>query len=113
PNMLQALANIVRNPSYTGTQDPIFLLSGLRPIYLPALTQAPTNWLLFLKITGGFYSAQDTSNLMSGPGNFAIDEFGNVWLNENYEPQPPNHFACAGRRLMKFYPWGVSAPWSP
>ena len=112
-NVLQALANIVRNPSFTGAQDPIFALSGLRPVYLPALTQAPTNWLLFLKITGGFYSKQDTSNLMNGPGNFAIDEFGNVWLNENYEPQPIDHFACAGHRLMKFYPWGVSAPWSP
>jgi hypothetical protein len=33
--------------------DPVFQLSLLNPIYQPALTHRPTNWLLFLKITGG------------------------------------------------------------
>ena len=113
-NVLQAIANIVKNPSYpANAQDPVFLLSQQRPIYQPALTQQPTNWLLFLKVTGGFYSAQDFGNLMSGPGNFAIDELGFVWLNENYDPAPPTHFACAGRRLIKFYPWGEPVPGTP
>ncbi len=112
-NVLQALSNIVKNPAYTGTQDPVFALSLMQPTYRPALDQRPNNWLLFLKITGGFYSAQTAGNMMNGPGNFAIDEFGNVWLNENYEPRAPDEYACAGHRLMKFYPWGQSAPWSP
>jgi hypothetical protein len=115
--VLQAIANIVKNPSYPGypsnAQDPVFLLSQLRPIYQPALAQRPTSWLLFLKITGGFYNAQYASNLMNGPGNFAIDELGFVWLNENYEPAPPTHFTCAGRRLIKFYPWGEPVPGTP
>lgn len=116
-NVLQAIANIVKNPSYPGypsdAADPVFQLSQLRPIYQPALTHRPTNWLLFLKITGGFYSQQDSNNLMNGPGNFAIDEFGFVWVNTNYQPRPPDEFACAGDRLIKFYPWGEPVPGTP
>src|SRR4051812_17449024 len=85
----------------------------MTPIYQPALTQRPTNWLLFLKITGGRYSAQDSDNLINGPGNFAIDEKGFVWVNDNAVPKPPDQFACAGRRLIKFYPWGKPFPGTP
>jgi len=116
-NTLQALANVVKYPAYPGypsdDDDPLFLLSRTHPIYQPALAHRPTNWLLFLKITGGFYKDQDSSNLMNGPGNFAIDAKGFVWVNDNAVPQPPDQFACAGRTLMKFYPWGESFPGSP
>ncbi|WHZ23875.1 MAG: hypothetical protein OJF47_002987 [Nitrospira sp.] len=116
-NVLQAIANLVKNPAYprypADTDDPIFLLSRIKPIYQPALKVRPTNWLLFLKITGGAYTAQDADNLMNGPGNFAIDEQGFVWANDNAVPQPPDHFACAGRRLIKFYPWGKNFADSP
>ena len=116
-NVLQAIANLVKNPAYPGypadAEDPIFLLSRIKTIYQPALPQRPTNWLLFLKITGGVYSAQDSDNLMNGPGNFAIDEKGFVWVNDNAVPQPPDHFACAGRRLIKFTPWGKNVADSP
>jgi len=117
-NVLQAIANIVKNPSYPGypsnANDPLFLLSReVDPIHRPALVHRPTNWLLFLKITGGFYSAQDSTNLMNGPGNFAIDEKGFVWVNDNAVPQAPGDVACAGLTLMKFYPWGESFPGSP
>jgi hypothetical protein len=118
-NVLQAISNIIKNPSYvrpdgslTAT-DPLFSLSKERPIYTPFLLARPTNWLLFLKITGGFYSAQNENNLMNGPGNVAIDERGYVWVNDNYVPRSPGTIACAGRRLMKFYPWGKSVPGSP
>ncbi len=73
--------------------DPIFDLAALTPVYQPALAQAPTSWLLFLKFTGGPYSAQDSDNLMNGPGNFAIDGQGYVWVNDNAVPQPPGQFA--------------------
>lgn len=116
-NVLEAVANLVKNPSYPGyptdADDPIFLLSKVKPIYQPALIQRPTNWLLFLKITGGSYKDQDSDNLMNGPGNFAIDEKGFVWVNDNAVPQPPDHFACAGRRLLKFFPWGQTFPGVP
>lgn len=116
-NVFEALANIVKNPAYPGypddADDPVFLLSQANPIYQPALASRPTSWLLFLKITGGFYSAQDSTNLMNGPGNFAIDEKGFVWANDNYVPNPPHQFTCAGLTLMKFYPWGESVVGSP
>jgi len=118
-NVLQAVANVVKYPSYLqadGTlapDDPLFDLSLQRQIYSPFLTARPTNWLLFLKITGGFYSAQNQFNLMNGPGNFAIDEGGSVWVLDNYVPEPPNKSACAGRRLIRFTPWGAIFPGSP
>lgn len=116
-SVLQAVANIVKYPSFPDDRqplgDPVFQLSQLSAIYQPALAHAPTSWLLFLKFTGGQYSAQDSDNLMNGPGNFAIDAKGFVWVNDNAVPQPPQHFACAGRRLLKFYPWGEPYPGSP
>src|SRR4029450_1323882 len=46
-NGLQAVANIVKYPSYPGypsdVDDPLFLLSQAYPLYQPALTQRPTN----------------------------------------------------------------------
>lgn len=118
-NVLQAVANLVKYPSYVqadgalAPDDPIFDLSQQRQVYSPFLTARPTSWLLFLKITGGFYSAQTASNLMNGPGNFAIDESGSVWVDDNYMPEPPQHFACAGRRVIRFTPWGTIFPGSP
>ena len=116
-SVLQAVANIVKYPSYPDDRqplgDPVFALSQLSAIYQPTLVQAPTSWLLFLKFTGGPYSAQDRDNLMNGPGNFAIDAKGFVWANDNAVPQPPEHFSCAGRRLLKFYPWGEPYPGAP
>ena len=115
-NVVQALANLVQNPSYPGypdDPDPVFDLSTVETVYEPALTARPTSWLLFLKITGGFYYKQDSDNLMNGPGNFAIDERGFVWVNDNAVPRPPDVFACAGRRLLKFYPWGETFPGVP
>ena len=116
-NVLQAVANIVKYPSYPGypndQQDPVFRLSLASPVYQPALPHRPTSWLLFLKITGGFYSAQDSNNLMNGPGNFAIDELGYVYFDTNYMPRPIGEFACASNRAVKLTPWGENAPNSP
>lgn len=111
--VLEAVANIVKYPSYPTNRDPVFDLSKRAPLYRPALRHQPTNWLLFVKFTGGHYSVQDANNLMSGPGNFAIDPRGDVWVDENAVPEPPDHFACAGMRLQKFYPWGEPFPHTP
>ncbi|WP_299596757.1 hypothetical protein [uncultured Microbulbifer sp.] len=116
-SVLLALANITKNPSFTNyemtTADPLFGLSLLSPIYQPALTEQPGNWLLFLKFTGGRYSAQDRFNLMNGPGNIALDRHGNAWVNDNYIPRATTETACAGQRLMKFHPWGEQFDASP
>ena len=116
-NVLQAVANIVKYPSYPGYPndqlDPVFELSSANPVYRPALANRPTSWLLFLKITGGFYSAQDSGNLMNGPGNFAIDADGYVYFDTNYIPRPIGEFACASNRAVKLTPWGENAANSP
>ena len=116
-NVLQAVANLVKSPSYPGYPDskldPVFKLSTTNTIYQPALAARPTSWLLFVKITGGFYSAQDSTNLMNGPGNFAIDELGYVYIDTNYMPRPSGEFACASNRAVRLTPWGENAAGSP
>ena len=115
--VLQAVANIPQYPWYPGfpnnNLDPLFVLSELNPINQPARTDRPTSWLLFIKFTGGFYSEQDANNLINGPGNIALDRRGVAWINDNFVPQSETSFACAGLRLLKFYPWGETFPGSP
>ncbi|UCG11560.1 MAG: hypothetical protein JSU72_13620 [Deltaproteobacteria bacterium] len=114
--VLQALANMTKYPSNNTSNNisDLFQLADDNPVYTPALAEAPTSWLLFIKFTGGFYSDYDYTNLMSGPGNVAFDERGFAWINDNYLPTPELEVpSCAGLRLMKFYPWGESFPGSP
>lgn len=108
--VLQALANMTKFPS--NNVGELFALAG-NAIYSPALADAPTSWLLFIKFTGGIYSQYADTNLMSGPGNVAFDERGFAWINDNYVPTAELQVSCAGLRLMKFYPWGESFPGSP
>lgn len=116
-DVLEAIANIVKYPSFPRAHmpagDPILALSRLATVYRPALKHKPTSWLLFLKFTGGRYSAQNSENLMSGPGNFAIDAKGYVWVDTNAQPEPPSQFACASHRIVKFTPWGQPFPGTP
>ncbi len=111
--VLQAVANIAKYPWQNVTE--LFGLSRVEAVYGPALTltEKPDAWTLFLKFTGGFYSKQDAMNLLNGPGAFAIDEQGFLWVNDNYVPREPEDLACAGQRLLKFYPWGANFPGSP
>jgi hypothetical protein len=112
-NVLQAVANIAKYPWLNVAE--LFALSFERPVFNPALAQdqPPDAWTLFLKFTGSFSSVQDENNLMNGPGTFAIDRKGFLWVSDNYVPQPPDKLACAGERLLKFYPWGENFPGSP
>lgn len=113
-NVLQAVANIVKYPSFPDSAlDPVFKLSQANPLYQPALKESPTSWLLFLKITGGFYSQQDSTNLMDGPGNFAIDDQGYIYFDTNYIPEPKGTYACASNRAVKLTPWGENDKNSP
>ena len=109
--VLQALADITKYPSNNVTD--LFRLARSNTTYGRALTKAPTSWLLFLKFTGGFYSGYASSNLMSGPGNIVFDKRGFAWISDNYVPTARPAVACAGLRLLKFYPWGESYPGSP
>ncbi len=45
---------------------------------------------------------------MNGHGNFMIDGRSNVWVTDNYIPEPVGQFACAGRRIIELLPSGAT-----
>jgi hypothetical protein len=107
--VLDAVANMTTNPS--NAVKGLFALAS--DVYKPALSAAPDSWLLFIKFTGDFSSEYSSTDLLNGPGQVAIDEHGYFWVNDNYvpvdttgKPTHPYKVACAGKRLLKFYPWG-------
>ena len=107
--VLDAVANMTTNPSHA--VKALFALAS--DAYKPALTAAPSSWLLFIKFTGDFSSEYASTNLLNGPGQVAIDEHGYFWVNDNYvpvdatgDPAHPYKVACAGKRLLKFDPSG-------
>ncbi len=114
--LLQAVANMTKFPSHKFSE--LLELSHANEIYTPALADdtIATSWLLFIKFTGEIgegASLYKPSNLMNGPGNIAIDQRGFAWINDNYVPEADLETACAGLRLLKFYPWGENFPGSP
>ncbi|MDZ8170999.1 NHL repeat-containing protein [Microbacterium xanthum] len=93
-----ALAAIARDPS--AHADDLFELSQLGQGDRPGLDAAPAAWTLALRFDG------DGTDL-AGPGNFAIDPDGNIWINNNYEynadPQTP---VCGSDQMFAFSPTG-------
>jgi hypothetical protein len=80
-----------------------------RGTWSPALAQgeAPDAWTLALRFEG------DPPGL-DGPGNFAIDALGNIWVGNNYAyDRRPTVPACASEELFKFTPTGQTYPGSP
>jgi hypothetical protein len=77
-----------------------------RGTWSPALAQgeAPDAWTIALRFEG------DPPGL-DGPGNFAIDAEGNIWVANNYaysrESRKP---ACGGDELFRFTPTGQTYP---
>jgi hypothetical protein len=110
--VLQAVANMAKDPSFNA--DALLALSKAHVVYLPAWDDLVPldSWALFLRF-GDEPGDKGAGNVMNGPGNFAIDRRGFLWVNDNYEPEAPLRPACAGLRLLKFYPWGESFPGSP
>jgi len=107
--ILDAVANMTTNPSHA--VKALFALAS--DAYKPALSAAPSSWLLFIKFTGDFSSEYSSTDLLNGPGQVAIDEHGYFWVNDNYvpvdatgKPTHPYKVACAGKRLLKFDPSG-------
>ena len=105
---LEAVADIARNPGHSVSG--LFKLARSAPApYEPALGsgERPDGWTLALRFDGDGTS-------LDGPGNFAIDRRGNLWVNNNYnygaDPQVPQ---CASNELFKFTPDGRFASRSP
>lgn len=108
PTVLEAIAAIARNPSRN--VRPLFALALNSPVvYSPDLGKGerPDAWTLALRFRGD-------GNSMSGPGNFAIDAEGNVWVTVNYEfSRKRREPVCDSKILARFTPTGEYFPGSP
>jgi len=103
---LRAFAQIARSPS--DSVLPLFALSKfVTAPSTPTLSLPPVAWTLALRFDGG-------GGLLSGPGNFAIDHLGNIWVDNNYQynadPQTP---VCGSDLLFKFGPTGTLVDGAP
>jgi sugar lactone lactonase YvrE len=69
--------------------------------------EAPDAWTLALRFEG------DPPG-MDGPGNFAIDAEGNLWVGNNYAySRRSRRPACGSEKLFRFSPTGQTYPGSP
>ena len=105
---LDAIAMIARNPWHNVAG--LFRLSRKGPEpYSPALasTDQPSAWTVALRFDGD-------GKTMNGPGNFAVDAKGNLWVVNNYNYSPdPFQSVCGSDLLLKFTPDGRYVPGSP
>jgi hypothetical protein len=108
---LQAMVDIARHPATsTATVQSLFALSQMPPApYQPArlVGSPPAAWTLALRFVGDGVS-------MDGPGNFAIDEAGSLWVTNNYTYSPDGDApVCGSKVLLRFTPTGQYVPNSP
>jgi streptogramin lyase len=108
---LEAVANVARYP-WHGVRD-LYKLSlaaaHLRGTWQPALGsgEAPDAWTLALRFEG-------SPKTLDGPGNFAIDAEGNIWVGNNYAySRKSRQPACGSEVLSRFTPTGQTYPGSP
>jgi hypothetical protein len=108
---LSAVVNIARYPWHDVRALYRLALAAAhrRGTWQPALGtgEAPDAWTLALRFEG------DPPG-MDGPGNFAIDAEGNIWVANNYaysrESRKP---ACGSDKVFRFTPTGQTYPGSP
>ena len=105
---LQALRNVVVDPSHEAAQFFTLSESGPTP-YGPTRDAAPAAWTLALRFDG----PADAPKTLNGPGNFALDHEGTMWVANNYTYAPPGQIACASDLVMRFGPNGAYVPGSP
>ncbi len=68
-NTLDAVVSLARNP--TNNVAALYALSTSRQAYTPVLSGAPTDWTMFLTVSGGG---------MNSPSGMGVDSQGNVWV---------------------------------
>ena len=105
---LEAAVAIARYPWHNSRA--LFRLSlRTRGLFTPALApgERPDAWTLALRFEG-------RPPGMDGPGNFAIDAQGGIWVGNNYEySRKSRQSTCFGRALFRFTPTGKYFPGSP
>lgn len=102
----RAFAAIAKAPA--AAVQPLFDLAqaGQQPSQA-GLADAPDAWTLALRFDGDGQS-------LDGPGNFAIDAEGNLWVNNNYQYNAdPRTGVCSSDELFKFSPTGQFIDGSP
>lgn len=97
---LRALSAIARNPGI----EPATLYGIAQQAPLegspPVLSSAPDAWTLALRFDGDGQS-------LAGPGNFAIDYKGDVWVINNYQFNADvNTPVCGSDKIFEFSPTG-------
>ncbi len=102
----QAMVNVVHDPWHNVAE--LLAVSTLPPApYQPALHLPPDAWTLAIRFDGDGHS-------MAGPGNFAVDHEGNLWVLNNYQFNADvNVPVCGGDILLKFSPTGQYVEGSP
>jgi Bacterial Ig-like domain (group 3) len=102
---LQAIVNIARYPGQNVAA--LFTLSAGLALYAPSLLLAPDAWTLAIRYNGNGHE-------LDGPGNMAIDQFGNVWSTNNYEYNAdPFTSVCGDDHVVKLTATGTDAPGAP
>jgi sugar lactone lactonase YvrE len=107
---LAAVVNIARYPWHdVGGLFGLVLGAQVGPHWGPALGagEAPDAWTLALRFEG-------EPKTLDGPGNFAIDAEGNLWVANNYAySRRSRQPACVSKVLSRFTPTGQTYPGSP
>jgi len=108
---LAAVVNIARYPWHDvrGLYKLALAAAHRRGTWGPALAngEAPDAWTLALRFEG------DPPG-MDGPGNFAIDAEGNLWVANNYAySRQSRKPACGSDKIFRFTPTGQTYPGSP
>lgn len=105
---LHALTLIATNPWHNVRA--LFQLSrAAKRVYRPLLGRGdkPDAWTLALRFEG-------RKRTMNGPGNFAIDAGGSLWVANNYEYSRDAHESvCGSELLLRFTPTGKNYPGAP
>ncbi|MEO1059306.1 MAG: NHL repeat-containing protein, partial [Actinomycetota bacterium] len=96
-NTFEAIARVADVP--TSNVDALFALTQVGPTpYAPALTAVPDAWTVGLLFDGD-------GQTIDGPGQFAVDAEGRVWIGNNYIWSPGSTTpTCAGKRIMVLNP---------
>jgi sugar lactone lactonase YvrE len=108
---LAATVNIARYPWHDvrGLYRLSLAAAHRRGTWQPALGsgEAPDAWTLALRFEGD-------PRTLDGPGNFAIDAEGNLWVGNNYAySRKSRQPACGSEVLSRFTPTGQTYPGSP
>jgi len=91
-NTLDAALNIARTPA--ANVAAIYALVAANPAFSPALTAAPSDWMLHNTVSGGG---------MNSPASLGVDAAGNVWASNYFNTV--SEFSSAGSAV---FPAGIS-----